>query len=54
MIPTPFDPRLIEVIPLAVAKAAVSSGVATKKIDNWDDYVKELKGRVNQKELKKA
>ena len=32
IIPTPFDPRLISVIPLAVAKAAMKSGVARKKI----------------------
>jgi len=28
VIPTPFDPRLIEVLPVAVAKAAMASGVA--------------------------
>lgn len=28
IIPTPFDPRLIELIPTAVAKAAIESGVA--------------------------
>jgi len=33
IIPTPFDPRLLETIPLAVAKAAMDSGVATKKVD---------------------
>jgi malate dehydrogenase (oxaloacetate-decarboxylating)(NADP+) len=38
IIPTPFDPRLIETIPVEVAKAAIASGVAAKKIDDWDAY----------------
>ena len=45
IIPTPFDSRLIHVVPVAVAKAAVKSGVARKPITNWDNYVKELKAR---------
>lgn len=36
--PTPFDPRLIEVIPPAVAKAAMETGVATKPITDWAAY----------------
>ncbi|MFX8020130.1 NADP-dependent malic enzyme, partial [Acinetobacter baumannii] len=32
IIPAPFDPRLMEVVPVAVAKAAMDSGVATKPI----------------------
>lgn len=32
VIPTPFDPRLIEVLPVAVAKAAMESGTATHSI----------------------
>ena len=28
LIPTPFDPRLITTIPVAVAKAAIDSGAA--------------------------
>ena len=43
IIPTPFDPRLIYVVSTAVAKAAVESGVATRKIDNWEEYTKSLK-----------
>jgi malate dehydrogenase (oxaloacetate-decarboxylating)(NADP+) len=35
IIPSPFDPRLISTIPVAVAKAAVNSGVA--KIDLFDE-----------------
>ena len=34
IIPSTFDPRLISVIPVAVAKAAMKSGVARKKIEN--------------------
>ena len=33
IIPSPFDPRLIIEIPIAVAKAAMESGVAKKKIE---------------------
>ena len=35
IIPKPFDPRLIATIPVAVAKAAVESGVAKEPIDDW-------------------
>ncbi len=45
IIPTPFDARLISTIPVAVAKAAVKSGVAKKPITDWDAYVKELQAR---------
>jgi malate dehydrogenase (oxaloacetate-decarboxylating)(NADP+) len=45
IIPTPFDSRLIHTIPVAVAKAAVETGVARKPIKDWDKYVKELKAR---------
>lgn len=38
IIPTPFDPRLITEISIAVAKAAIDSGVAYKKIENWNEY----------------
>jgi len=41
-VPTPFDPRLLETIPIAVAKAAVATGVATKPISDWDAYKREL------------
>jgi len=46
VIPTPFDPRLIEVLPCAVAKAAMESGTATHKIEDFEQYKKELKARV--------
>ena len=45
IIPTPFDNRLISVVPVAVAKAAVESGVARKPITDWDAYKKQLQAR---------
>ncbi len=47
IIPSTFDPRLISVIPVAVAKAAIKSGVARKKIDNFDIYSEQLKQRLD-------
>ena len=38
IIPSTFDPRLISVIPVAVAKAAIKSGVARKKIEDFNLY----------------
>ena len=45
-IPKPTDPRLIERIAPAVAKAAMDTGVAKKPINNWDNYKEELKKRL--------
>ncbi|CCV03427.1 putative fused malic enzyme oxidoreductase; phosphotransacetylase [Mesorhizobium metallidurans STM 2683] len=45
IIPVPFDPRLISAIPLAVAKAAMDSGVARKPILDLDRYAQELSAR---------
>ena len=45
IIPVPFDPRLISAIPVAVAKAAMDSGVAQKPILNLDAYAQELSAR---------
>jgi len=47
IIPSPFDPRLIVEIPLAVAKAAVKSGVARKPITDWNAYAHKLRARLN-------
>ena len=47
IIPAPFDPRLIEVVPAAVARAAEQSGVAQKPIADYDAYRRELRGRLN-------
>ena len=41
-IPKPVDPRLITEVSAAVAKAAIDSGVARKKIENWDEYKNSL------------
>ena len=38
IIPSTFDPRLISVIPAAVAEAAMKSGVARKKITDIEKY----------------
>jgi malate dehydrogenase (oxaloacetate-decarboxylating)(NADP+) len=45
IIPVPFDPRLISAIPLAVAKAAMDSGVARKPIVDMPGYVQQLRTR---------
>ena len=47
IIPSTFDPRLISVIPVAVARAAVKSGVARKKIENFEVYAEQLKQRLD-------
>ena len=47
IIPSTFDPRLISVIPAAVAKAAIDSGVARKNIDDFDAYKDQLKQRLD-------
>ena len=47
IIPSTFDPRLISEIPLAVAKAAIKSGVARRKIDDFEIYRDQLKQRLD-------
>ena len=47
IIPSTFDPRLISVIPVAVAKAAMKTGVARKKIENFENYSEQLKQRLD-------
>jgi malate dehydrogenase (oxaloacetate-decarboxylating)(NADP+) len=47
IIPAPFDPRLMEVVSSAVAKAAMDSGVAKKPIEDFDAYRHQLKSRLN-------
>jgi malate dehydrogenase (oxaloacetate-decarboxylating)(NADP+) len=47
IIPAPFDPRLMEVVPAAVAKAAMDSGVATKPILDLAAYRTSLRARLN-------
>ena len=45
IIPVPFDPRLISAIPVAVAKAAMESGVAGRPILDLKKYAQELSAR---------
>ncbi|WP_099865829.1 NADP-dependent malic enzyme [Pararhizobium haloflavum] len=45
IIPVPFDPRLISAIPVAVAKAAMDSGVASRPILDLEAYAHELSAR---------
>jgi malate dehydrogenase (oxaloacetate-decarboxylating)(NADP+) len=47
IIPSPFDPRLMEVVASAVAEAAMKSGVAQKPIADMDAYRAELRARQN-------
>ena len=47
IIPSTFDPRLISVIPAAVAKAAIDTGVARIKIENFEFYKDQLKQRLD-------
>jgi malate dehydrogenase (oxaloacetate-decarboxylating)(NADP+) len=47
LIPAPFDPRLIMAIPPAVAKAAMRTGVATRQIEDLDEYKATLSARLD-------
>ncbi len=47
IIPTPFDPRLISRIPVAVARAAMETGVARRTIEDLDDYAAQLSARLD-------
>jgi len=42
LIPSPFDPRLILRIAPAVARAAMTSGVASRPLANFEDYAAQL------------
>ncbi len=46
IIPKPLDPRLLVTVSMAVAKAAIDSGVAKKIITDWDAYEAELYRRL--------
>ena len=48
LIPKPFDPRLIEQVPVAVVKAAMESGVATRPIEDLEAYRASLHEFVNR------
>ncbi len=45
IIPVPFDPRLMTTIPVAVAKAAIESGVAQHAIRDMASYKQQLSAR---------
>ena len=47
IIPVPFDPRLITTVSIAVAKAAIDSGVAKITDLDFNKYKKELESRLN-------
>ena len=47
IIPAPFDPRLMDLVSSAVAKAAMDTGVAQKPIEDFDAYRTSLKARLN-------
>ncbi len=50
VIPKPTDPRLITEVSIAVAKAAIESGIARKVIEDWDAYREELHKRLGKEE----
>ena len=47
IIPSPFDPRLMEIVPAAVAQAAMDSGVAQLTIEDIGAYRQSLRARLN-------
>jgi malate dehydrogenase (oxaloacetate-decarboxylating)(NADP+) len=48
IIPKPIDNRLISAVSMAVAKAAIASGVAKRKITDWEAYRSELENRLGK------
>src|SRR5690606_24028522 len=48
IIPKPTDPRLITEVSMAVAKAAIESGVAKTAIEDWDKYRDALRKRLGK------
>jgi malate dehydrogenase (oxaloacetate-decarboxylating)(NADP+) len=48
LIPTPFDPRLIHTVPIAVMKAAVETGVARRSIPDLGEYERGLRRRMKR------
>ena len=46
LIPKPFDARLMQTLPMAVAKAAMDSGVATRPIKDFRAYQEQLNRQV--------
>lgn len=52
IIPKPFDNRLITRVSMAVAKAAMETGVAQKEITDWQAYEEELLDRMESSDQK--
>src|SRR5690606_3481287 len=48
IIPKPTDPRLITEVSIAVAKAAIDSGVSRIEIQDWEQYKEELRKRLGK------
>lgn len=48
IIPKPTDPRLITDVSIAVAKAAIASGVARKEVQDWEQYKEDLRKRLGK------
>jgi len=46
IIPKPLDPRLLATVAPAVAKAAMESGVAQHRIEDWEAYINDLNKRL--------
>ena len=47
LLPKPMDRRLITTVSIAVAKAAIESGVAQSPIEDWEGYRTELEQRIS-------
>lgn len=48
IVPVPFDPRLIETVPPAVARAAMETGAARNPVTDWAAYGRALRNRMNR------
>jgi malate dehydrogenase (oxaloacetate-decarboxylating)(NADP+) len=51
IIPKPMDPRLLVTVSMAVARAAIDSGVARKPITDWTAYEHELYSRLGSDDI---
>ena len=47
LIPTPFDPRVLQWLAPAVARAAMDSGVAKRPIEDWEAYGVQLESMMD-------
>ncbi len=51
IIPKPFDPRVLTWVAPAVAKAAMDTGVARKKIEDFEEYKRQLNIRMGRAQV---